>query len=201
MRTLLMIVLCGGILASCSPVNETAAADPVPEKESEQDLLLRTSSEVLALLKEEQYEKLAAYTDPGSGVLFSPYAYIDPSKNVILTREELSTYSRTGDKLFWGIQDGSGDSISLSLRDYGKKFIYTARFDEAELVLTDSSAAKGNMINNIGEVFAGCRWIEYYLPGHEAKYAGMDWCALRLIFKKRDGKFYLAGIVHDQWTV
>jgi len=29
----------------------------------------------------------------------------------------------------------------------------------------------------------------------------MDWKSLRLVFKERNGKFFLVGIGHDEWTI
>jgi len=202
MKIFLLSALCGGMLFSCSQVNETAVPDkPEPEKESEKDQLLRTGSEILVLLKEHNYARLSDYIDPHKGLLFSPYAYIDTTHNLILSSGELVETARKDRKLFWGMHDGSGDSINLTLREYGKAFIYTDHFLDAKLVQINKSAAKGNMINNIAAVFGDCSWIEYYFPGHEAKYEGMDWSALRLVFQKNGEKLYLVAIIHDQWTV
>jgi hypothetical protein len=42
--------------------------------------------------------------------------------------------------------------------------------------------------------------VEYYFPGFDPQYEGMDWRSLRLIFLQDNDVWYLAGIVHDQWT-
>jgi len=29
----------------------------------------------------------------------------------------------------------------------------------------------------------------------------MDWRSLKLVFKEKDGNWYLVGVVHDEWTI
>jgi hypothetical protein len=50
-------------------------------------------------------------------------------------------------------------------------------------------------------VYRGDSYSEFYFPGFDPKYDGMDWRALRLVFKKENEKLYLVGIIHDQWTI
>jgi hypothetical protein len=42
--------------------------------------------------------------------------------------------------------------------------------------------------------------VEYYFPGFDPQYGGMDWRSLRLVFSDHGGTWYLAGIIHDEWT-
>lgn len=44
-------------------------------------------------------------------------------------------------------------------------------------------------------------YVEYHFPGFEKKYEGKDWKSLRLVFEKKNDRWYLVGIVHDQWTI
>jgi hypothetical protein len=42
--------------------------------------------------------------------------------------------------------------------------------------------------------------VEYYFPGFDPQYGGMDWRSLKLVFSQADGSWNLAGIIHDEWT-
>jgi hypothetical protein len=42
--------------------------------------------------------------------------------------------------------------------------------------------------------------VEFFFPGFEKKYDGLDFRALRLVFRIENKNPYLVGVVHDQWT-
>jgi hypothetical protein len=56
------------------------------------------------------------------------------------------------------------------------------------------------MVSNASEYFPGSVVVEYYFPGFDSKYAGMDWQSLRLVFQQENGQWYLVALVHSQWT-
>ena len=43
--------------------------------------------------------------------------------------------------------------------------------------------------------------VEFYFPGFDPQYAGMDWRSLRLVFMQQGSDWFLVGIIHDQWTI
>lgn len=46
------------------------------------------------------------------------------------------------------------------------------------------------------------RRVEYYVEGTlVGGQPGNDWRALRLVFELVDGRYYLVGIIHDEWTI
>jgi hypothetical protein len=59
----------------------------------------------------------------------------------------------------------------------------------------------GNSIDNSQEYYPGARIVEYYFPGFDPQYAGMDWRSIRLVFMEENNIWYLVGIIHDQWTI
>jgi hypothetical protein len=82
-----------------------------------------------------------------------------------------------------------------------QKFVYDVDFAKPEKASVDKFLGGGNSLNNLLQVYKDCHFTESYFSGFEKKYEGMDWRTLRLVFKERDKKFYLIGIVHDQWTI
>ncbi|MEO7313848.1 MAG: hypothetical protein ABIW47_01595 [Ginsengibacter sp.] len=155
------------------------------------------TKEILTSLKNNEYENLASYFHPGSGVRFSPYAYIDTSNDVRLSADEFTKAIKSNQKFTWGHADGSGDPIKLTIPEYFKKFVYNADFLSAEKTAVNKMIGGGNSINNLEKTYPDALFTENFDAGkHE-----MAWSSLRLVFKKEAGKFYLIGIVHDQWTI
>ena len=79
--------------------------------------------------------------------------------------------------------------------------MYDADFLNAPEISLNKTVSKGNSLNNIDSVYKNCVYTEFYFPGFDKKYEGMDWKSLKLVFKKANNNFYLIAIVHDQWTI
>ena len=60
---------------------------------------------------------------------------------------------------------------------------------------------RGNTPNNIGATYPRSTIAEYHFPGFDAKYGGMDWTSLWLVFEQDDAQWYLVGVVHGSWTI
>ena len=202
--TFILIVF---VLASCSD-----RADKVDDKEvvqfpqsvREKDvdtLILSLNRVVLSAMKAKDYSSLVTYFHPTTGVRFSPYGYIDTTVNVIFTNEKFLQQFNANKQIYWGQYDGSGDSILLTVKDYFLKFVYNADYLNAEKTSLDKMIGSGNSLNNLQNIYKDCFFTESYFSGFDKKYEGMDWCSLRLVFKKHLTKFYLVGIIHDQWTI
>lgn len=166
--------------------------------DSTQILLTKT---ILKHLKKENYYDLAQYIHPTKGVRLSPYGYINKSEDMIILADHLIEMSKDPTKKNWGTYDGTGDTIKLSFKEYFDKFVYDVDFLNAEKVSVNRSLAQGNGLNNINEVYSGTKYTESYFSGFDKKYDGMDWRALRLVFEEHAGKYYLVGVIHDQWTI
>ena len=89
----------------------------------------------------------------------------------------------------------------MTLNNYMRRFVYDVDFVKPEKRTVNDFIGTGNSLNNLDSVYRGCDFTESHFSGFEKKYAGMDWKSLRLVFKERNGKFFLVGIVHDEWTI
>lgn len=177
-----------------SMVTDTSESEP-------RETLIKLNKEILTAIKTQDYQTLSSYIHPTLGLRLSPYGTIDVNNDVIIKSTELVKTIKVNSKLFWGNYDGTGDPIDLSAKDYFSQFVYDVDFTNAEKVTINQSSAKGNSINNIFAVYPQSDYIENYFSGFDNKYEGMDWRALRLIFQKVADKYYLIGVVHDQWTI
>jgi hypothetical protein len=157
---------------------------------------------ILTLIKNKDYKGFTAYIHPVDGIRFSTYAYIDTAADQHFSAAAFSSLlSQKNKKLIWGSFDGSGDDIKLTLDEYFKRFVYDADFLNAEKTSVGKMLGGGNSLNNLYKVYPGLEFTESYFSGFDKKLEGMDWLALRLVYKNFEGKPYLVAIVHDQWTI
>lgn len=163
--------------------------------------LAEYSKQILQLLKKKRYAELQHHIHPEKGLRFSPYGYINLESDVHIEADQLPALVTKKDKTLWGSYDGSGDDILLTFPEYAAKFIYDVDFLKAEKYSINQSLSSGNTLNNLQEIYPEAEYTESYFSGFEKKYQGMDWKALRLVYEKEDGKYYLTGIIHDQWTI
>lgn len=178
--------------------------DPLPADRTEvKPLSARDSSfvelgeEVLIALEDKDYKKLSSFVHPRSGVLFSAHAFVDTTDNTRLSAAQLADPAMLSRKVNWGAFEPN-DTITIGA--YFNKFVYDVDFLNAEIKSVNSFHSRGTDLNNIKEAFPGTDIVEFYFPGFDPKYEGMDFRGLRLVFKTENNKRYLVGIVHDQWT-
>ena len=159
------------------------------------------SDQILHKLKDKDMSALAELVHPEKGVRFTPYSYVDVNKDVKIASSEFAGLMNETTKRLWGAFDGSGEPIDMIFSEYYKKFVYDVNFLEAPQIIFNQAVQRGNSLVNMKEAYPDALFIEYHFPGFEAQYQGMDWRSLRLAFEEKDGKWYLVGIIHDQWTI
>ncbi|MGM0835319.1 MAG: hypothetical protein ACQEV7_04115 [Bacillota bacterium] len=200
MIALLIIMVTGFSSIGCSikEVKEMEDSEPVVVKElSAEDTAFAT----VKLLKEKDFAALKDLIHPTKGVRFTPYGYIDLGKNLVFSAKEVGELQKNQQIYLWGEYDGTGDPIELSFDEYYKKFVYDADYLQAEEISINKRLGQGNSIDNSMEVYPDATVVEFHFPGFEDKYEGMDWKSLRVVIEKLDNKWYVVGIIHDQWTI
>jgi len=168
---------------------------------NEEQQIRDIANQVLRALKHNDLRQLSGYVHPKIGVRFSPYTYIDSTVHRTIQANKFIEASRDTTRLHWGYYDGSGEPIMLTFTEYLKKFVYDADFLEAKQIGYQRSIARGNTKNNSFDLYRDARIIEFHFPGFDERYEGMDWKSLKLVFKQLQGRWYLIGIIHDQWTI
>ncbi len=202
----ILVISCGNKKNNQVPVtsNTTVVKDTNTTENkdtlSKNNELLQYSQSVLHSIKQRDVNTLSTYIHPTEGVRFSPYGYIDVKTDAIFSAKELMDRFETKKLYKWGYFDGSGELIELTCREYFDKFIYDIDFEKQSVAYYNECKGGGNSQNNIWEVYDGLDFVEYYFPGTQ-QYEGMDWKALRLVYKKENDTYYLVGIVHDEWTI
>jgi hypothetical protein len=164
-------------------------------------VLLDLTKKILTVFKMQQYGKLDSFIHPTEGVRFSPYATVDISDKKF-SKENFNTLITNGKnkKINWGNYDGSGDPILLTPSEYFKKFVYDVDFLRTAKSGVNRIYKEGNSVNNMTSFYEGYDFTENYFSGGK-KSNGMNWRSVRFVFKEIDGKYYLVGVIHDQWTI
>nr|WP_300004252.1 hypothetical protein [Tissierella sp.] len=179
---------------------EETSEEPTVEYGQEGHILVN-SVKVLKALKEEDMESLKKYIHPEKGVRLTSYGYVDFDKDFVVKRDELVEMFKDPKTRSWGEYDGRGDPIELSLKDYYKEFIYDQDFLNPHLVAINNTVSMGNTIDNVKEAYPEGEYIESYFKGFDEQFEGIDWRSLKLVFEEYKGKWYLVGIIHNEWTV
>ena len=195
------------LLAGCSRGTEVdqdggrpagaPASDGAPTRD-----VRSAAREVVQALGRKDFDALARWVHPEEGVLFAPYAYVEPDRHVTLSADQIRAVAR-GETLrrTWGHYDGTGEPIRLTFREYVERFVYDAPYLEEGRLAVDRRQGRGNTIDNAAAVWPEARIVEYHVPGRDPRYGGMDWRSLRLVFEPFEDRWRLVGIVHDQWTI
>ncbi|WP_144025948.1 hypothetical protein [Paenibacillus sp. FSL H8-0259] len=178
------------------------AEDPGPPEEGTPPTALEAATTVMRALKNGSMETLAAWVHRDRGVRFSPYAYVDVDKDIVLSQEELKAAMQDPVKREWREFAGTGELIKLTFADYYKQYVYDEDFAGKAEVTVNQSQGQGTTVNNINEVYPKEThdYVDYYIKGIDPSAEGMDWRSLRLVFEKNGQDHILVGIIHDQWT-
>jgi hypothetical protein len=178
------------------------AEDPGPPEEGTPPTALEAATTVMRALKSGNMETLAAWVHRDRGVRFSPYAYVQTERDIVLSQDELTGAMKDPLKRNWGESAGSGESMELTFADYYKQYVYDEDFAGKAEVTVNQSQGQGTTVNNINEVYPKEThdFVDYYIKGIDPSAEGMDWRSLRLVFEKNGQDHILVGIIHDQWT-
>ena len=185
-----VIFLDGGAWAG-SPPNEAALKKAIG---------LRSTAAVLAM-KTRNTRMLSTLVHPCKGVRFSPYAYVNPKKDLVFKPAQVTRFFKDTKKYHWGFYDGSGEPIVMTPTQYFQRFVYDRDFANAKEVGYNRSIGQGNTPDNSSTVYPKAIVVEYHFPGFDPKYGGMDWRSLRLVWERLGRAWYLVGVIHAEWTI
>jgi|LauGreDrversion2_6_1035139.scaffolds.fasta_scaffold10171_2 hypothetical protein len=205
--SLLAVVLLPWLLA-CSPPPALPSAPPSvsrsaqpPANDAVADARV-AALEVVEALKRRDMATVARYAHPTMGVLFAPYAYLEPSEHQIWTATTLPRWFTDTQTRIWGAEDGTGFPIERTPAQYYERFVFPRDFTVGAKISVNDDQAKGNSINNAASLYPDGVRVEFYLPPTETPEGPLpDWRALRLVFVPVGGEPKLVAVVHDQWTI
>jgi len=155
----------------------------------------------LDALKRRDGPALAAVAHPSKGVRFTPYPFVNPARDVVLQRGDLSTAYTDTRMRTWGISDGKGDPITLTFTGYNARFIWSRDFLATSKTAYNKTIGTGNSMDNTAQVYPNAVLFEAYDAGPDPSMESVQWQSLRLFFEKDGPEWYLVGVVHGEWTI
>ena len=158
------------------------------------DVIARDAARVIAAVKAGDMMALARQIHPAKGVRLSPYATIDTATDVVMTAAQLDRAFRDPRARVWGVDDGSGQPIRLPFRRYYRQFVYDREFAGAPLTTYNDP---GEGTRKVWDAYPSAIVAAFAFPETGTRAAE----SLRLVFERHHGAWYLAGIVHDGWTI
>jgi hypothetical protein len=202
-----LLGLCLLLLFSCTENNDSSfssndlqSADSAKMKSGSLDDTLKNLSLILlSSIKNKDYKTIGDYVHPVDGIRFSPYGYID-SADLKFDRAAFITSANSNDKFIWGTYAGSGEPIQLTFSEYFSEFLYDANFLQPEKFSIDTLSSHSNYPYSFQDFYHNTHFTESYFSGFDEKYEGMDWRSLILVMRKFKDRFYVCGILHDEWT-
>ncbi len=177
----------------------TPSPSVTPAGGSEAQLRARAADAVTAL-RDKDFAKLATLAHPVKGVRFSPYAFVDTQRQVVLPVATLAQGFGNRQQYLWGHTDGQGLPMGWTLEDYYTRHLWKKDFSKSPTVVIDQRTGKSNSIDNSAQAYPGARIVEYHQPSTDP-YTTLDWGSLRLVFEEHAGAWHIVGIIRDEWTI
>jgi hypothetical protein len=189
------------IAGGLSIFSRPAELPPTPAKANNAELTA-IAYNVLESIRDGDFAALSRAAHPEFGVVFSPFATVTLSTNMRFCPEQIAVFGDDSNVYFWGVQNGSGEPIEMTLIEYFDKFVYSRNYIDAPIVGVDRIVRSGNALENITEVFPGVRFVDFHFPCVERDPADEpQWSSLRLGFEDHDGALWLTVIINSRWTV
>ncbi|HKM16638.1 MAG: hypothetical protein GX228_02340 [Firmicutes bacterium] len=160
-----------------------------------------TADTVIAALRDKDTEIIADNAHPDKGVRFTPYTYVSVEQDLVFNQEAMRDFFNDENQYLWGYYDGTGWEIRLTPAEYYNRFVYSHDFANTPQIGYNEVLGFGNMMENQFEVYPDAVIVEYYFPGFDPQYEGMDWKSLRLVFEQYEGSWKLVGVIHNEWTI
>ncbi len=163
--------------------------------------LLGSACAVCRAIQQQNWTTLAAYVHPSRGVTFTPYSTVDPDSDLNFTADQIKNLAQNQSVYTWGFEDGRGDPIQMTILQYFERYVYDRDYTQVPEIGVDRIMTGGNALENLTEVYNGCRFVDFSYPSADPVNDGLDWSSLKLVFQAEGDLWYLVGIVHGEWTI
>ncbi len=170
-------------------------------QKSETEIIEMMGNRAVKALKNRDSKTLALMMHPQVHLRFSPFPSFS-ADSISFSQDEVQKLFADNHKYLWGYTDGKGDPILMTPQEYYTSYLYAVDFSNApQKYFAQPQTSRGNNVNTILQTFPGARVAEFYFPGFNPEYEGMDWKSLLIIFAPSGGKWFLVGIANNQWGI
>ena len=186
--------------AASSSASSSASTD-IQELDPEDNFpLLGSACAVCRCLQQQDWTTLAAYVHPERGVTFTPYSTVAPESDLNFTADQIKNLAQDQTVYTWGFIDGRGDPIQMTVSQYFDRYVCDRDYTQVPEIGVDRIMTGGNALENLAEVYEGCRFVDFSFPSADPVNDGLDWTSLKLVFQPEKEHWYLVGVVQGAWT-
>ena len=89
----------------------------------------------------------------------------------------------------------------MTIQEFVDTFIYNVDYSKAPQIGIDEILQSGNALENVAEVYADGRFVEFHYSGIDPEMDGLDWCYLKTVFLPEGDEWRLVALIHSQWTI
>ena len=187
--------------AGSSPAGSSQGTE-TPELNLEDNFpLLGSACAVSRAIQRGEWATLAAYVHPDRGVTFTPYSTVEPGTDLTFTADQIKNLAQDQNVYTWGFIDGRGDPIQMTILQYFERYVYDRDYTQVPEIGLDRIMTGGNALENLTEIYEGCRFVDFSFPSADPVNDGLDWSSLKLVFQLEGEHWYLVGVVHGEWTI
>ena len=155
---------------------------------------------VLEYIKDDDFVALSRIVHPEFGVVMSPYATINLTTDRQFSSDQIASLDTDTDTYVWGVYNGSGEPIVLTVAEYFEEFVPAATHLSAPVIGINQVVRSGNALENMTDVFPNVQFVDFHIPGGD-QVDELEWSSLRLGFEEYDEHLRLIAIVFSRWTV
>lgn len=185
-----------GPSATATPATSPSAT-PAPADEA---TLKARGTEVVATLRDRDFAKLATLAHPDQGIRFSPYAFVNLQKDVVLDRPTIARGFSNPQRYLWGFTDGKGEPMEWTFEEFYTRQLWDKDYSKATMIAVDKRQQEGNSLDNSAQAYPNAHVVEYHLPSADPN-TSLDWGSLRVVLEEKAGAWYVVGLIHDEWTI
>lgn len=201
----LVIGLVGGfVLGRMLPPEYAVTAIPTVSADSSlapveagNSSLLQAATKILDEINAGNMNALSNYIDPEEGITFTSYSTVNFGTDVNFSAKEFSAALSSSSDYIWGMIPGDSEPVRMTLSEYLTDFVWDADYCSAPEIGIDTVLYAGNAQENVAEAYPGCRFVDFYIPGHGDN--NQDFSSLKLVFSWKASRWNLVGVIHSQW--
>lgn len=156
--------------------------------------------DVLAAIKNRDYQLLAEYAHPKKGIIFSPDPFVDDSMDVVFHAAQIRAFASDSITYNWGYFDQSETLLELTANEYFNRFVYDKNFYDCHQIGINSIIRSGNCPENVMEEFPNAIFVEFHDEGTEED-SYLDWASLKIVLERYNGDFKVVALISSSYTL
>jgi hypothetical protein len=162
-----------------------------------QDTPFTMSDTIITAIRDGDLAMLAGFVHPDYGLRFSPMGRL-AADDQVFSAAHVAALLDDETVYRWGNDDGSGNPIELTPREYWQAFVYSQDFLNAERVRYLQPFLNREWDDPSLERYADALVVEYHFSGFDPQAGGRDWESLFLVFQIHEDTWYISAIMHDR---